>query len=342
MWEIGRRLAQKGHSVTFVAGDYPGAKRGRINGVNHVRLGSARSQKLSVFSYYLNYPVYLREVAEDYDILLEGWTSPFPLTPMLLRQKVVAWVHILEGPNLLKYLGPLGFPNLVSERALTTLYDNYILSSPDYMKLNARKNVLICPPAFDPNLLELEDEEEDYILFLGRLGAGGTHQKGLDFAIRCFSETRSLMPDIRLVVAGNVDSDARRYVERIRHGVVGVQFVEKPTEELKRDLIRKCLLVCMPSRYESAGIVALEAQACGKPVVGFDIPGLNSVVKNGETGILVRAFDLHQLRGALEFLLTHPRERRALGEKGRKWSTNFTWETAADKVERFVTSLVSA
>ena len=72
----------------------------------------------------------------------------------------------------------------------------------------------------------------------------------------------------------------------------------------------------MPSRFEGLGMVALEAQAAGTPVVGFDVDGLRDAV--GVGGVLVPAGDLAALRGAVDGLLRTPTRRKEAGARGRQ------------------------
>jgi glycosyltransferase involved in cell wall biosynthesis len=340
-WEIGTRLGERGHDVIFLCGDFPMTAVAPLSKAHFRKVGFGPTYKISLYSYYLAYPLCAKALERHFDVLLEGWTSPFPLTPLLIRKPVVAWLHILLSWNAFREQGVLGVPNFLSESLLQKVYQNYILSSPNYVRLDRGKNVLVCPPGFDDHLLRVPVEDEHYILFLGRLGGGGMYQKGLDMLFRCFSQVRRSFPDIKLVVAGNGDSQASSKAMIISQGIEGVQFVGKVDEDAKTELLRKCTFVCMPSRFESAGIVALEAQACSKPVLGFDIPGLNFVVKNQETGYLVRPYDLEQLTRSMEQILDDPSERKRLGENGRGWASNFTWDKATDRVEEFLRSVLS-
>jgi glycogen synthase len=339
MWEVGRKLAKRGHSIMFVTGNYPNAKSAG-DGIRYFRLGSAKSYKSSVNSYYLTYPIFMKRIEKEFDILLEGWTSPFPFIPLLIKKPVVAWIHILNGINLFETLGAMGIPNYFSEKTFTVFYQSFILYSPNYIKLGKSKNVLVCPPAFESRLLDVRREEEPYILFMGRLAAGGLFQKGLDMLFPCFVQLKRLFPNLRLVIAGNGDFQALASAKRLSRGIEGVEFVGHVQGVTKIEFLRKCLLVCMPSRFESAGIVALEAQACGKPVIGFDIPGLNFIVRNHETAILVPPFDLKQLTEGMRFMIDNPLMRRQFGDNGRKWAMNFTWEKATEMIDSFLTTLV--
>ncbi len=90
----------------------------------------------------------------------------------------------------------------------------------------------------------------------------------------------------------------------------------------------------MPSRYESFGMVALEAMARGTPVVASDVGGLSFVVRDGETGYLVPEGDPHALADCVGYLLHHPKLRAHLGKQGIKVAREYAWPRIADDIEK--------
>ncbi|MCL1966183.1 MAG: glycosyltransferase family 4 protein, partial [Candidatus Bathyarchaeota archaeon] len=89
---------------------------------------------------------------------------------------------------------------------------------------------------------------------------------------------------------------------------------------------------------EGQGIVLLEALSSGKPVVAFDIGGVNEVVINGETGLLARNRNSEELAEALLRLLGNFELRQRLGLAGRRViEDNFTWDICARKMLKVYT-----
>ena len=96
----------------------------------------------------------------------------------------------------------------------------------------------------------------------------------------------------------------------------------------------------MPSYYESFGMVALEAMACGSPVVASRVGGLTTTVRDGVTGYLVPEGDAVALAGRLAHLLGDPRTRERLGREATRWAAEHRWPCVAEAVCREYAALV--
>ena len=96
----------------------------------------------------------------------------------------------------------------------------------------------------------------------------------------------------------------------------------------------------LPSYYESFGMVAMEAMACGIPVVASRVGGLQTTVRDGVTGVLVPDHDPVALAGALDRLLGDPDLRFRLGREGVQWAARHRWPCIAEAVCREYAALV--
>jgi D-inositol-3-phosphate glycosyltransferase len=92
-------------------------------------------------------------------------------------------------------------------------------------------------------------------------------------------------------------------------------------------------MVVMPSDYESFGMVALEAMACGTPVIASDVGGLAYLVRNGRTGYRVPARDAEALATKILRLLTDEGLRRRIGQRAECWAESYAWPVIADRIE---------
>ena len=99
-------------------------------------------------------------------------------------------------------------------------------------------------------------------------------------------------------------------------------------------------VVVVPSHYESFGLVALEAMACGSPVVASETGGLAFLIQDGETGFHVPAGDVDALESRLETILTDEVLRSRLGQQAAAYAQSYDWAHICDKVLDLYSSLL--
>ena len=116
----------------------------------------------------------------------------------------------------------------------------------------------------------------------------------------------------------------------------------KISADEKKEFFKRAFFLVMPSRFEGWGITAIEAAACGKPVIGTNISGLKDAIIENETGLLVEPENSDALAGAMNNLLGDEKLRSALGSKGKKWAQNFQWNEIAAKQEKFYSEIIGA
>ncbi len=136
-------------------------------------------------------------------------------------------------------------------------------------------------------------------------------QKGQDLLIRAAALARERW-DVVLAGAGAAEGRLRRQAAELGGRVT---FAGWRDDVLR--LIDDADVVCVPSRWESFGYVALEAMAARRPVVGADVDGVRELIEDGVTGVLVPPEDPAALASALDRLARDPALREALGAAGR-------------------------
>jgi D-inositol-3-phosphate glycosyltransferase len=113
-----------------------------------------------------------------------------------------------------------------------------------------------------------------------------------------------------------------------------IRFVPPQPHHLLSSWYRAADVVLVPSRSESFGLVALEAAACGRPVVASDVGGLRTIVESGRTGFLVDGRAPEPYAAKVALLLDQPELAAELGRAAAARAAGFTWSTAAARLRR--------
>ncbi len=172
--------------------------------------------------------------------------------------------------------------------------------------------------------------DEPCVLFVGSL----IPRKGLHFLVEAAKRIVNEQKETKFLIVG--EGPLRTQLNNsIKAADLGRNF--KFLGNLKDDTlptIYNCADVfALPSIQEGQGIVLLEAQACTKPVVAFDIGGVNEAVRNGETGLLVKLGNTDEFADALLKLNSDKILQQKMGTNGRKFVLeNFTWDICSQKM----------
>jgi D-inositol-3-phosphate glycosyltransferase len=119
-----------------------------------------------------------------------------------------------------------------------------------------------------------------------------------------------------------------------------VNFRGPQPQDVLPDYYAAADLCLMPSRYESFGMVALEAMASGVPVIASRAGGLAVTVQDGTTGRLVPEGDVAALARAVAGLLVDGPGRRALGVRAVEWARRFAWPSIGRSVAELYAELL--
>jgi D-inositol-3-phosphate glycosyltransferase len=184
-----------------------------------------------------------------------------------------------------------------------------------------------------------------------RIGAGGgplvvyvgriAPIKGLATLLDAFLQLRARAASAQLlIVGGDADEPANGHEAEIRRRAEtlglgdAVRFVGAQPQEALRDYYVAADVTVLPSYYESFGMVALEAMACGSPVIGSRVGGLATTVRDGVTGFLVPDGDAGALAERLEAVVTDGDLGFRLGREGVQWAARHRWPCVAEAVCR--------
>jgi glycogen(starch) synthase len=171
---------------------------------------------------------------------------------------------------------------------------------------------------------------EPCVLFVGSL----IPRKGLPFLVEAAEKIVKEYSETKFVIVGEGPSKNQLLSNLATANLSGNFTLLGNVKEDMLPAVYNCADVfALPSIQEGQGIVLLEAQASAKPVVAFDVGGVNEAVRNGETGLLVKRESSEELADALLKLLSDKALREKMGANGRRFVTeNFTWDICAQKM----------
>jgi D-inositol-3-phosphate glycosyltransferase len=223
------------------------------------------------------------------------------------------------------------------------------------------RKVVVIPPGVDTCRFYPipEDEAKEFIgvppcgrmiLFVGRIEP----LKGLDVLLESIARLRQqdVMGEFRfclVVIGGEAISDgemlstemARIHSLREQYGLQDlVAFLGKRSQDTLPYYYSAAEVVVVPSFYESFGMVALEAMACGTPVVASQVGGLAYLVQDGITGFTVPVDDPQALADRLMQLLSNTALRSSMAQQAFQYARGYAWEVIAQKLLQVYTDLL--
>jgi D-inositol-3-phosphate glycosyltransferase len=182
-------------------------------------------------------------------------------------------------------------------------------------------------------------DERHLILYVGRIEP----LKSVDTLIRALAILRDEHPAIAdewvcAIVGGDPDNVHDEEMQRLRRLVreanltEHVRFKGAIAPAKLAPVYRAASVLVLPSDYESFGMVALEAMACGTPVVASRVGGLVHLVRDGETGFLVEPRNPAEFASRLYAMVTQPEMRAGMGQRSALIALRYSWGDVADQV----------
>ena len=175
------------------------------------------------------------------------------------------------------------------------------------------------------------------LLFVGRIQP----LKGVSVAVRALALLDD--PTAKLMIVGGASgAEGEAEVERLRALITELSledrviFVDPQPHYALSTYYRAADVVIMPSRSESFGLVALEAAACGIPVVAAAVGGLRTLVEEGVSGYLIDERDPAQYAAAVDRILGDPLLAASLGTAGAVAASRYPWSGLAERLLRLV------
>jgi glycosyltransferase involved in cell wall biosynthesis len=343
LWENARYLASAGHEVTYVAAGFRGASSEQfVDGLRVVRLGGIHSLWLRTFAYYI------ARGRGRYDVVVaEGFGgSRIPrFTPLYVREPIITeWHQVHRALFAVQYPRLLNGPLNLLERFTAWVHRNTLVRAGTeewrqaFSTIGFRlDNAFVVPVSIRDEWLGHPDSPAvgPTILWLGKIRR-----------YKCPHHIVEAMPEVirqnaaaQLVIAGRHDDlayedELRATVERL--GLQDhVEFRFDLAEPDKRRLIQDSRIMVLPSSVEGFGIVVLEANACGVPVIASTgVP--EGAVRDGFNGLRYQFGDIQALAGQIVRLLGDAALYASLSDNAMKNAKRFAWSRVVAEFETVV------
>ncbi len=362
--ELGRAMADRGIDVVVftrrsddhtpdVVEVMPGFK------VVHVEAGPRERVPMKVLPAFVGEFAeatlqWIDQSGESYDIIhshywLSGWAG------VLLKEKLgLPLANSFHTLGRVKELtrradeAPAGLLRTMTEEEVIARSDCVVASTPyefdDLMEHYAADPAALCtsPPGIRHEVFKPGDKEaarrstglrgSEIILFVGRIQA----LKGVDTAIAAIAEVESSQAHL-VIVGGPSGSDGPAELERLADLVAElgltdrVRFIPPVAREDLVSFYQSADAVIVPSRSETFGLVAAEAQSCGIPVIASAVGGLPYIIEDGRSGILIQRQEPSEFAAAIDSLLSDPDLAGRLAKGAIEHSQRFSWEATVSR-----------
>jgi D-inositol-3-phosphate glycosyltransferase len=250
---------------------------------------------------------------------------------------------------------PSSAERLLTEEEVISQSDCVIASTPfefdDLLEHYGASPERLCvsPPGVDHDVFEPGDRRlarerlgtgpSPTILFAGRIQS----HKGTALAVESYADLRdSLDPAMGVpvlqIIGGASGEDGEAELVRCREIAARrmvddhIHFIDPVPHPILADYYRAADIVIVPSRSESFGLVAAEAQACGTPVVASNSGGLAYIVSASESGLLVDGDDPRSFAAAMKAIIEHRSFAERLSQGATDFSQRFSWEATANRL----------
>lgn len=332
LYEISKRLVKKGYKITWFTSSFKGAKeRELVEGIEIIRKGGR-------FSVYLHaFFEYLKELRKrKFDVVIDSINGVPFFTPLYIwKPKKIAIIHHIIGwktfsKELKFYQAILAW---IAEKLVPIIYFfiPFITVSESTKRELKVKNIAIVPNGVDEWLFQnqIEKSHIPVVIYLGRW----KKYKRLDLLLEAFKLVKKNIKNAELWLAGHGDWKPN-YVE-------GLKIFGRVNEAKKKELLSKAWVFVIPSEKEGWGITVIEANACGTPAIGYNVPGLRDSIVHGKTGFLIKEDgNVKKLAEVIIKVLTDAKLREKLSKNAIEWAKQFSWDKSAERFEKIIKCLL--
>jgi glycosyltransferase involved in cell wall biosynthesis len=342
--EINRRLSDR-HDITILVAGYPGAKRRLEDRIHWEPLWPRTGKPIDRLAYFALLGPAIQFF--PHDLVVEDFSAPFgtAMSPWFTRKPVVASVQWMFAKQMReKYHLPFDY---IEQKGLQ-YYRNFIAVS-DWLSSMIQQrhpdaknaNIVTIPNGVASEAFSVETSPPRHFLFVGRMDI---QQKGCDLLIQITERAHrllgDLMPPLLIVGDGPDQPILERQVQKAGLSDI-IRFCGRIEGGKKFELMAQAFAILMPSRFETFGIVAAESQACGAPLIAFDVGPLKDVT-GGTGAFLVPPFDLDAFAQEMARMVTDQKNLSPAGKQAQQWARKYDWDVIARQQEAVYMQVVKA
>lgn len=335
--ELAKRWVMSGNDVTIICGGWKGCKNQEIiDGITIIRVGGGLSLYLmTCFAYF--------KLKKKIDVIIDVENGiPF-FTPLFVRSKKILHIHHVHKDVWFKELNPIfaSIGYFIESKIMPLVYKKIPIltisnsSKKDIETENIGQVMGIVNPGVEfYKYKKYLKNKKPTILFLNRI----KKYKGLDILLKAVKLLNN-DPEFRLIIAGTGDylDEAKKYVQVNR--LKNIEFLGRITENQKKELMQKAWLFVNPSFKEGWGIVNIEANYFGLPVIGSNVSGIKDSIVNGKTGLLFSYGNSKDLAGKIKQLIKDNSLRESMGKNAVHWAKNFSWDKKAEEYLKYISKI---
>ncbi len=330
-----------GHSVTWFAASFPGAKaKEGIDGVTVYRRGN-------FLGVYLSAPIFYLRSREKYDLVVDELHGiPF-FTPFYVKGPKFVFVHEVAGKIWdVMFPFPLNIIGKMIERIMffpykKTPFVTVSKSTAEELHQIGIQHITIIENGMNVQKLSenFQKEKVPTFIFMSRL----VKMKGIEDVLEAFAYIINEVPNAILWIVGTGD---KKYEELLQKKVNNlniknnVKFYGKVSEKEKYILLKRAHILLHASVKEGWGLVVIEAASQRTPAVTYNVGGLRDSVRDGKTGILTKENTPKELANQAIRLINNRKLYAQYQQNAKKWADSFSWERTRKKSAAFIQTLI--
>ena len=316
---LSNRLANKGHEITILCYDTENTKKyfEKLGKLNVLRI---KTKKI-LDSYHLANKKHLKKILkkldkEDFDTIITN-TRFFESSIIGMnysKRRKINWIHIEHGTSFVQtnnpiiWLGSRLFDLTLGRKILNNAKTIVAISRSvkDFVKkISKNKKIIVIPNGIEfKEFPTIKKREIRNLIFIGRLIYG----KGVQDLIESFSQLKDKNTKLTIIGDGPYKKQLEHLTKEKKLQNRIVFLGEKTHEEVLKILSEHDLFI-NPSYTEGLPTTVLEAGMVGLPVIATNVGGTSEVIKNKESGLLIKSEDRLNLKKAIEFIIKNHKER---------------------------------